>query len=172
MKILTIVEPPSKDLAKTRRWILFFIIALALSGLTALGVESQLDHLSGLFPGKETWVGAWLWKVYAAIKDTNHQYPFLSYGYDWLAFAHLVIATVFIGPLQDPVKNKWVIQFGRVTCLMVIPFALLAGSFRGLPFWWICVDCSFGIIGIIPLSVCYRLINRLEKNSNHQHPAF
>lgn len=145
-----------------RRWIAFFIIALMLSGLTALGVETQMGYLSGYFPSEQTWVGQWLWKVYAAIKNMNRQYPFLSYGFDWLAFAHLVIAVVFIGPYQDPVKNKWVIQFGRIACLMVIPFALLTGSFRGLPIWWICIDCSFGIIGLIPLSICYKLINRIE----------
>jgi hypothetical protein len=29
-------------------------------------------------------------------------YPFLAYGTDWLAFAHIVIAVFFIGPLVKP----------------------------------------------------------------------
>lgn len=145
-----------------RRRIIFFIVALVLSGLTALGVETQMHLLSGLFPPANTAVGGLLWKVYYAVKDTNQRYPFLAYGYDWLAFAHIVIATVFIGPLQDPVRNKWVLQFGVIACCMVIPFALFAGGFRGLPIWWRLIDCSFGIIGAIPLILCLERIQVLE----------
>jgi hypothetical protein len=53
----------------------------------------------------------WVVRVYAALRDMNSRYPFLAYGYDWLAFAHLVIAVAFIGPLRDPVRNKWVMEF-------------------------------------------------------------
>ena len=146
-----------------RRWIIFFIISLVISGLTALGVETQMRLLSSLFPAENTVVGGWLWKVYHAVQDTNNRYPFMAYGFDWLAFAHIVIATAFIGPLQDPVKNKWVIQWGQLACGMVIPFALLASTSRGLPLWWCAIDCSFGIIGFIPLSICLKQINQLEK---------
>jgi hypothetical protein len=38
--------------------------------------------------------------------------PFLAYGTDWLAFAHLAIAVVFIGPWINPVRSQWVITFG------------------------------------------------------------
>lgn len=155
-----------------RTWITAFITALIISGLTALGVETQMYYLSAFFPSESTVVGSWLWKVYAAVKDTNQRYPFIAYGFDWLAFAHIVIAVVFIGPLRDPVKNKWVIQFGRIACCMVIPFALLAGAYRGLPFWWSLIDCSFGIIGIVPLSICLKLINRLEKPQPSAGQAF
>ena len=97
------------------------------------------------------------------INETAGQYPFLFYGYDWLAFAHFVLAILFIGPLRDPVRNKWVIEFGMIACLLIIPFALVAGHFRGIPFWWRLVDCSFGIAGLVPLIICYRKINRLEE---------
>ncbi len=123
-----------------RRWIVFFIVVLALSGLTALAIEALMIYLSEYFPSQQTVVGKWLWKVLAAISDVNQQYPFMSYGFDWLAFAHIAIALAFVGPLQDAVNNKRVIQFGRIACVMVITFALLAGSFRGLPTWWICID--------------------------------
>ena len=79
----------------------------------------------------------------------------------WLAFAHLVIAVGFIGPLIDPVKNIWVIQFGMIACAMVIPLALIAGPIRDIPWWWRMVDCSFGVLGIIPLYLCYRNIKKL-----------
>jgi len=52
-----------------------------------------------------------------AFSDTNQRYPFLSYGTDWLAFAHLIIAILFIGPLIDPVKNSWIISWAlSVAC--------------------------------------------------------
>jgi hypothetical protein len=81
---------------------------------------------------------------------TNAHYPFLAYGTDWLAFAHLVIAVAFIGPYFDPIRNKWVITFGLIACVGVIPLALIAGPIRGIPFGWRLIDCSFGVCGAIP----------------------
>jgi len=86
----------------------------------------------------------------------------MAYGTDWLAFAHLVIAVAFWGPLKDPVRNIWVIEFGMIACVLVIPLALIAGPIRGIPFFWQLVDCSFGVFGIIPLWLCRRDILRLE----------
>jgi hypothetical protein len=152
----------AKLLHRIRTCLLLFIIALVLSGLTALGVETQMHYLSPLFPAESTSMGGWLWKAYRAVAATNQRYPFIAYDFDWLAFAHIVIATVFIGPLQDPVRNKWVVQFGCIACCMVVPFALVAGGFRGLPLWWRFIDCSFGIIGLVPISLCLRYIRRLQ----------
>ena len=59
--------------------------------------------------------------------------PFLGYGTDWLAFGHFVIAIVFIGPLRDPVKTVWVVEFGMIACVLVVPFALVMGGVRGIP---------------------------------------
>ncbi|HEV3224754.1 MAG TPA: hypothetical protein VGZ90_17865 [Puia sp.] len=92
----------------------------------------------------------------------NKEYPFLAYGYDWLALAHLVIAVAFFGVLKDPVRNKWIIQFGRISCCMIFPLAFIAGYVRGIPFYWQLIDCSFGVIGLIPLTICYRKIEQLE----------
>jgi hypothetical protein len=145
-----------------RNWIIFFMISLFLSGLTAIPAETGLAFLSRCFP-PDTMIDAWLEKVYTGVSNTNRDYPFIAYGYDWLAFAHFVLAVLFIGPLRDPVRNKWVIEFGIIACILIIPFALIAGHFRGIPFWWRLIDCSFGIIGIIPLTICYRRIQQLEK---------
>jgi hypothetical protein len=144
-----------------KRWIIFFMIALFLSGLTAIPAESGLAFLSRCFPAN-TMIGAWIEKVYRGVSNTNRDYPFIAYGYDWLAFAHFVLAVLFIGPLRDPVRNKWVIEFGMIACLLIIPFALIAGHFRGIPFWWRLIDCSFGIAGIIPLGICLRKTGELE----------
>ena len=87
----------------------------------------------------------------------------LAYGFDWLAFAHIVIAMAFIGPLKDPVKNKWIIDWAILACLAVLPLAFIAGTIRHIPIFHILIDCSFGIIGLIPLIICRNMIRALEK---------
>ena len=145
-----------------RRWIIFFMIILFLSGLSAIPAEAELSFLSRCLPA-DTTIGAWIEKIYIGVADTNKEYPFIAYGFDWLAFAHFTLAILFIGPLRDPVRNKWVFEFGMIACLLIIPFALVAGHFRGIPFWWQLIDCSFGILGLVPLVICYGKINVLEK---------
>ncbi len=144
-----------------RNWIIFFMISLFLSGVTAIPAETELAFLTRCFP-PDTMLGVWLEKVYVGVKDTNWHYPFIAYGYDWLAFAHFMLAILFIGPLRDPVRNKWVIEFGIIACILIIPFALIAGHFRGIPFGWRLIDCSFGMIGILPLNICLKKIKQLE----------
>jgi hypothetical protein len=148
--------------AKIRTIIIVFIVFLVLSGITAFPIETELkflhDHID-LFPN---FLKKWISEVYYAVKTTNSNFPFLSYGTDWLAFAHIVIAVAFIGPLKNPVKNIWIIEFGIIACLMVIPLALIAGAVRDIPFYWRLIDCSFGIIGLIPLIWCHKLIKKLE----------
>ena len=146
-----------------RRWLLFFITALVISGVTAFAVETELAWALGWWPQKSGILYKWLLICYDAVRNTNEQYPFIAYGYDWLAFAHIVIAVVFIGPFTDPVKNIWVIKFGCIACIMIFPLAFIAGYIRDIPFFWRLIDCSFGIIGIIPLTICYRKIKLLEQ---------
>ncbi|WP_431215074.1 hypothetical protein ACQ86N_10285 [Puia sp. P3] len=142
---------------------MFFILALVLSGVTAFGLETELGWLLGHWPGGGIGLRGWVKEVYAALRETNVRWPYLAYGYDWLAFAHLVIAVAFIGPLVDPVRNKWVILFGMIACVMVFPLAFIAGAARGIPIYWRLIDCSFGVIGLVPLGICYRRIGMLEK---------
>ncbi len=144
-------------------WIVIFIVGLVLSGITAFTPETELAWLIHLSTTNESDLSQWINKVYLALKETNLNYPFLLYGYDWLAFAHLVIAVAFIGPLKDPVRNKWIIQFGIIACCMIFPLAFIAGYVRGIPFYWQLIDCSFGIIGLVPISICYQKIQLLEK---------
>ena len=58
----------------------------------------------------------WLHTVHDALATTNQRYPFLAYGTDWLAFGHLAIAVAFLGLWIDPVRNKWLITWGLITC--------------------------------------------------------
>ena len=57
-----------------------------------------------------------------------------------LVHDHLVIAVAFIGPWRDPVRNIWVIEFGLIACVMVLPLALIAGPLRGIPLAWRLLD--------------------------------
>jgi hypothetical protein len=107
----------------------------------------------------------WLDEVYTGIHNTNLSYPFILYGTDWLAFAHIIIAILFIGPLRDPVKNIWVIEWGMICCVMVFPLAFIAGPVRNIPFFHQLIDCSFGVIGIIPLYIVRRKILQLSRFS-------
>ena len=151
-----------KLITKIRLLIIFFMIALIVSGATAMPAEFGLQWLmqyKDMMPQK---MGDWLQTCYFALVDTNSKYPFLAYGYDWLAFAHFVIALSFIGPLKDPVKNCWIIDWQIICCICVFPLALIAGPIRHIPVFHIIIDCSFGILGIIPLMICRRWIKKLE----------
>ncbi|RYG29993.1 hypothetical protein EON81_25725 [bacterium] len=150
-----------------RRLLIGFIVGLVLSGVTAFPLPGEVTLLvrwsgaeSAGTPGPML---AWLLRVHEALNVVDARYPLLAYGTDWLAFAHLVIAAAFVGPLRDPVRNVWVIEWGMIACAGVIPLALIAGPIRGIPFFWRLIDCSFGIVGIVPLFVCWRMIRRLEQ---------
>jgi hypothetical protein len=145
--------------------LLFFTLMLLLSGLTAVPIDAELSFLLYFFaPG--SLMHEWLHKVLAAYRDVNNNYPFLLYGYDWLAFAHLVLAILFIGPCRDPIKNIWVIQFGMIACVLILPLALIAGPLRGIPIGWQLIDCSFGVFGFIPLFICYRKTKQIISDNN------
>jgi hypothetical protein len=139
-----------------------FSIVLLISGITAFPIEYGLTSIHTILP-EDTVLGAWLTYVANAYISVNNKYPFLAYGTDWLAFAHILFAILFWGAATNPVKNKWVIQFGMISCIAIIPLALIAGYIRHIPFYWQCVDMSFGIIGIIPLLMIHRRITLLEK---------
>ena len=151
------------EIKNIRVWIIFFMIALFLSGLTAMPLETELSFVLR-FISTDSGIGKFIQTVYDALRQTNLHYPVLSYGYDWLAFAHYVLALLFIGPLKDPVRNKWVIEFGMIACALIIPFAFIAGHYRQIPIAWRLIDCSFGLFGMIPLTIVYVKIIYLETN--------
>ncbi|MGB6191947.1 MAG: hypothetical protein WBF42_05745 [Terracidiphilus sp.] len=157
-------------LRRTRTWIAVFILGLVLSGVTAFPLERETAWLNEVFEvpasapaGHEPALHTWLRRVHEGIAVTNRAYPFMAYGTDWLGFAHLVIAIAFLGPLVDPVRNRWVLTFGVIACAGVVPLAMIAGPIRGIPFYWRLIDSSFGIFGVIPLLVCLRYVAQLER---------
>jgi hypothetical protein len=157
---------------RLRIWLLLFITGLVLSGITAFPLERETAVLNRIFhvgplppPTGEPALHTWLRRVHQGIVETNRTYPFMAYGTDWLAFAHIVIAIAFLGPLIDPVRNKWVLQFGVIACAGVVPLALIAGPIRGIPPYWRLIDCTFGFVGVVPLLICLRYIHQLERVS-------
>lgn len=157
-------------LFRIRCWLVIFLVGLILSGLTAFALQSELAwlvsvlHKNGVRElAASTHLLPWVEKVNDAVRVTNARYPFLAYGTDWLAFAHLTIAVAFLGPYMDPVRNKWVITFGLIACAGVLPLALIAGPIRGIPFGWRLIDCSFGLVGAMPLVMCIGHISALER---------
>jgi len=129
-----------KTIQSIRKLLFAFMIILFLSGLTAIPINAELSFLLKIFSSPSE-LHSWLEKVLSAYKKVNNDTPFLLYGYDWLAFAHFILATLFIGPYRDPV--------------LIFPLAFIAGPFRGIPIGWILIDCSFGLFGFLPLWICY-----------------
>ena len=149
---------------RLRAWTAFFIFGLVVSGLTAIPLETELEILERLVgKGSEGFAG-WIHRVAEGLRETNAKFPFLAYGTDWLAFGHLVIAVAFIGAWRDPVRNKWLFQFGMIACVAVVPWALVFGEVRGIPLGWRLIDCAFGVVGFFPMWHCDRLAGRLEES--------
>jgi hypothetical protein len=167
----------NKETKIIRNWLWPFIGVLFLSGLSAIPVERELIYLISYFPFEGS-IKGWLKEVLMGVKQTSKDYPFLFYGFDWLAYAHFVLAILFFGPIRNPVKNKWVIEFGIISCIFIVPYALIAGYFREIPTWWRLIDSLFGMLGIIPLMICLRKIKVLELKEKeeaerkHQYELF
>jgi hypothetical protein len=166
---MTDQDSRSRNLRTIRIVLLLFIAALVASGITAFPLLHEMEWLAswrGLegatnpdsLPGMDRWIVI----VRDGLRDTYARYPWLSYGTDWLAFAHLAIAVFFIGPVIDPVRNVSVLWAGLIACAGIIPLALVCGSVRGIPMGWRMIDCSFGVFGALPLAYCLRLAKRLE----------
>jgi len=142
-----------------------FILGLVLSGATAIPLPGELNLLVSFCGsnGESSEWARWLLRVHEALSQTQERYPFLFYGTDWLAFGHFVIAIAFIGAWRDPVRNRWLFDFGLIACGLVIPYALVLGGWRGIPLWWRLMDCAFGVFGFIPLWFCRKWTGELEQ---------
>ncbi len=155
---------------RLRFWTWLLILSLVFSGVTALPLQAELELMA-------RWLGAgdgagaetssafvkWIVLVRDALRETNGKFPFLAYGTDWLAFAHIVIAIVFVGALRHPVRNLWLYQFGLIASVFIIPWSLVTGEVRGIPICWRLIDCSFAIGGFVPCWLCLRWARELER---------
>lgn len=159
------LRPETAALRSIRICLAIVILGLLASGITAFPLQHELDLIVGLhLPGAA--LNSWLLRVDDALRDTNARYPFLAYGTDWLAFAHIVIALVFIGPFLDPIRNKWIITWGLIASAGIFFLAFIAGPIRGIPLYWRLIDCSFGLVCGAILLLVLRLIRRLERPVN------
>ena len=153
----------TKLLLAYRVSLILFIVGLVISGITAFPLLHELNLISWIlgienienykdYSGLKHWIAF----VNLGLLETYSKYPFIAYGTDWLAFAHLVIALFFVEPLRRPHGNLWALKCGLIACLAVIPLAFIAGEIRSIPIYWRLVDCSFGIFGAIPLIYCLK----------------
>jgi len=150
---------------RIRRCIRTVAAGLFLSGITAFPIEAELKGLTDA-SGNSGILHNWLSLVYQAVHNTNQHYPYLSYGTDWLAFAHIMLAVLFAGAMKDPVRNKWVIEFGIIAAVCIFPLAFIAGGIRQIPVFWRLIDCSFGVVTLAILVPCYQMISKLEGLKN------
>jgi len=153
----------AKLTGRVRLCIWIMIAGLAISGITAFPIETELGMLVRSAPINNSVLQTWLNNVYSAVRYVNITYPYLSYGTDWLAFAHVMLAVLFIGTLKNPLKNTWVIEFGLIAAISIFPLAFIAGEVRGIPVFWRLIDCSFGVVALLVLLPAYRMIRKLER---------
>ncbi|MGB0583067.1 MAG: hypothetical protein ACPGVU_25565 [Limisphaerales bacterium] len=157
----------TSQLKQCRIWIGLFISALVLSGVTAIPLVWELDLLAKILSipesGSPHAADSWIGRVRDAVHIIDRDMPFVGYGFDWLAFGHVIIALFMVGAWIDPVQNKWLFTAAKIACLAVIPWALAFGELRGIPLGWRLIDCSFGILGLLPLHFAETQVRQLKK---------
>lgn len=151
------------DLKQIRIAVGIVIFGLVISGVTAFPLLHELNLLAGFLGESDSGLARWILRVREGLEVTYEKYPFIAYGTDWLAFAHLMIALFFILPWKDPVRYEGVLKVGVAASLGVIPLAFICGPLRGIPFWWRVIDCSFGLLCLPPLLFALRKVRALEK---------
>jgi hypothetical protein len=149
------------DLKRIRIAVGIVIFGLVASGVTAFPLLHELNLLARFAGDGDSGMSRWILTVRDGLEATYERYPFIAYGTDWLAFAHLMIALFFILPWRDPVRYEGVLKVGVAASLLVIPLALLCGPLRGIPLGWRIIDCSFGLLCLPPLLFALRKVRTL-----------
>jgi hypothetical protein len=149
------------------KWMLGIVaLGLLLSGVTVWPAAAELKALEHVVWGEgqpSGEVGAFVDKAIGGLEQTRENYPFLLYAHDWLAFAHIMLAILFLGALRDPVRNKWIVQCGLIMCLLILVLAGAGIPLRGLPWQWFFVDAAFGVVAGVLLGIAYSDIRAAEK---------
>ncbi len=157
-----------QPLIRIKFWTAFFIAGLFFSGVTAIPLQPEIHFLVQVFvdPQHPGALGDWLLRVKDGLDQQDLHWPFLGLGTDWLAFGHIVIGLGFIGLWIDPLRNEWLVTWGTLACLLLLPWAWGFGALRGIPWGWRLIDCSFGLGGLVPLYLIYREIQVLKRTEN------
>lgn len=152
---------------KRAKWMLAVVaLGLFVSGVTIWPAVWELKTVIRLFWGDSPPAGpihAFLLRVLTEFETVESTKPFLLYGYDWLAFAHIVLAILFAGVIRDPVRNVWVVQCGLIMCALVPVLAVVCIPLRGIPHQWFWVDFAFAPGAAVPLWIALRDIRRVER---------
>ena len=72
--------------------IIITIAGLLLNGISAVPLCTELKILLSRPDALPQFLHDWWLYVNKGVKETTSNYPFMRYGFDWLAFAHLLIA--------------------------------------------------------------------------------
>jgi hypothetical protein len=161
-----IVASPTR---RFRMVMALFIAGLVLSGVTAFPLLWEVKLLTRLVglggatsPAGYEGLAHWLLTVRFGLEEMYAAHPWIAYGTDWLAFAHLVVALFFIHPLIDPSASRPTLLAGIAASVGVIPLALIAGAVRGVPLASRLIDCCFGLAALALLLYCLSLLPRIE----------
>lgn len=143
-----------------------FMSLVLVSGLTAFPLRTEIRFLhlhQDIFP---PFLVLWINEVYEAIGQCP---DLMLYGTDWLAFAHFIIALFFIPVFIDPFRYKLNLKIGMLASLLVFPLAFICGPIRGIPLFHQVIDCCFGVLGFLYLSVILLKINKLQHTHENHH---
>ena len=137
---------------------------LAISGVTIWPWELELTLAISLLEqlSAPSALGELLAAILADMQDLRDRQSFVLYIADWLAYAHLVLAALFVMAMRDPVRNILVVRFGLLCCATVPILAVSCIPLRGIPLFWIAVDSSFALAAL-PLWVALRDLRALER---------
>ena len=149
---------------KIKTAIIITIIGLLLNGISAVPLRTELNILLSNPQVLPKFLSDWWTYVAHGLNETTAHYAFMRYGFDWLAFAHLLIAIAFIGPLKDPIKNEWVIQWGMIASGLSVLMAFGWERVRSIPVWWSLIDALIAIAAFLVLWFCNKWIKQLKKS--------
>lgn len=142
--------------------IILTIVGLLANGASALPLRVEMNLLLSNSQWFPQFVQDWWVYVNQGVLETSEKYSFMRYGFDWLGFAHLLIAIAFIGPLRDPVKNQWVVQWGMIAAALSIVMAFGWERVRNIPIWWSFIDGGISYAAFVLLWICNRWIQKLK----------
>jgi hypothetical protein len=142
-----------------KRKLIFFMVALIFSGITAFPLKLEIKLLSKIQHFFPSFISKWISHLEEVINNSPLE---MMYGTDWLAFAHIIIALFFIPVYQKPIQYQLNLKIGMLACILVFPLAFICGPIRDIPFFHQLIDCSFGLFGFIYLKNINQNIESLK----------
>ena len=144
---------------KRARWMLGIVAAgLLVSGITVWPAVPELRFAVQMVWGNAQPTGTlhgFLWRAIEGLETVQAHYPFMLYAHDWLVFAHVALAILFLGAIRDPVRNVWIVECGLIMCALIPVLAVVCIPAPGVP--RIIHQCGeAGILGVTVLSAGFR----------------